>query len=476
MNKKLLFVIVALIQLTVKSQSYFSSVITISKTYSQNGKFYLKTIPFDDEHPSIRGKSFLYETKNDKLIYTVDRYFNYNGDSENFLAVSNDGNTIAQFLFWGASEEVTGLNSISIYKNGNLFKSYSLTEITGCDLNNEKCNLVYWNTDSVIDKVKSKWGTKEYKKTLKEGISEKEAFLNEYAIFSNNDTVYFTDSRKNVHLLDLKTASIISTNEFDSFYPLLIQLKNKNHVETQVKERPEPANKEFFPELLSGKQTGAALADELNMKAVHVYDNDFYKYINYGISLSAYIHKSGKIEIEKLEVDKALPYDQIRSFLERNIYDMHFLPPEIDKWHFRSFLCNFRNKSDSVAELETLRVKRERQIERERRLTVDSINGIYIPKNLEECFIQLDKILKKIDKKEMVELKNSFGMYKYHLGIGMWIRNNWGLWGGSRLEQYFKSNGVQHPDDMSGIILTHYYDWLHGVREYGKIFEVIKKK
>lgn len=24
-------------------------------------------------------------------------------------------------------------------------------------------------------------------------------------------------------------------------------------------------------------------------------------------------------------------------------------------------------------------------------------------------------------------------MIRYHMGLGMWMRNNWGLWGGSRL-------------------------------------------
>ena len=43
---------------------------------------------------------------------------------------------------------------------------------------------------------------------------------------------------------------------------------------------------------------------------------------------------------------------------------------------------------------------------------------------------------------------------RYHLGFGMWMRNNWGLWKSSRLSRYFNSLGVYHPDDMTGIILT----------------------
>lgn len=45
-----------------------------------------------------------------------------------------------------------------------------------------------------------------------------------------------------------------------------------------------------------------------------------------------------------------------------------------------------------------------------------------------------------------------------HFGLGRWIRNNWGLWkGDSKLCEWFKRQGIHHPDDMSGIILASYY-------------------
>lgn len=53
----------------------------------------------------------------------------------------------------------------------------------------------------------------------------------------------------------------------------------------------------------------------------------------------------------------------------------------------------------------------------------------------------------------------------------MWIRNNWGLWGGSRLQKYFTDKGIHHPDNMSHVILVHYYDWLLGSKETWKEWE-----
>lgn len=50
----------------------------------------------------------------------------------------------------------------------------------------------------------------------------------------------------------------------------------------------------------------------------------------------------------------------------------------------------------------------------------------------------------------------------YHFGLGMWLRNNWGLWTSSPLAVWFNERGIHHPDDMSGIILTSYWRHLNG--------------
>jgi hypothetical protein len=43
-----------------------------------------------------------------------------------------------------------------------------------------------------------------------------------------------------------------------------------------------------------------------------------------------------------------------------------------------------------------------------------------------------------------------------HFTIGMWMRNNWGLWSGGPLQDWFKARGLGHADDMTGCI----FDWL----------------
>lgn len=77
---------------------------------------------------------------------------------------------------------------------------------------------------------------------------------------------------------------------------------------------------------------------------------------------------------------------------------------------------------------------------------------IYIPADLEESFVELKNMLhpKFVEKYKKGEITS----VELHMGLGMWMRNNWGLWAGERLAKYFHGLGIFHPDDMSSIILT----------------------
>lgn len=106
----------------------------------------------------------------------------------------------------------------------------------------------------------------------------------------------------------------------------------------------------------------------------------------------------------------------------------------------------------------------ERRNERIRQvhLVADSIDGIYIPRTLGESFAQLDRLLPDSLKQHLRQpTPRSEGM-NFHMGLGRWMRNNWQLWGGSRLQQHLEALGVTHPDHMSGVIMATYGDYLNG--------------
>ncbi|HLG28286.1 MAG TPA: DUF6794 domain-containing protein [Paenisporosarcina sp.] len=85
-----------------------------------------------------------------------------------------------------------------------------------------------------------------------------------------------------------------------------------------------------------------------------------------------------------------------------------------------------------------------------------------IPTNLDECFEALLRIAHPEDI-ETIKAGSEDDMCQYHHGIGTWIRNNWGLWHGGPLQDYFKQMGLWHADDMSGLILQSFWCYLKGI-------------
>jgi hypothetical protein len=112
-----------------------------------------------------------------------------------------------------------------------------------------------------------------------------------------------------------------------------------------------------------------------------------------------------------------------------------------------------------------------------------SPTGVYIPTDLEDCFLELKKML---PEKTVTEMKSGpeKDMIKYHFGLGTWMRNNWGLWAGSRLRDYLHKLGLRHPDDMSSVILKSFWRHLNGkplkideqVKYYQEYWDKMKKK
>lgn len=82
------------------------------------------------------------------------------------------------------------------------------------------------------------------------------------------------------------------------------------------------------------------------------------------------------------------------------------------------------------------------------------------PSTLDEA---IAKLRQGLSPEDVAEIRTSSeDMARYHLGWGMSIRNNWGLWSGGPLAQHFNAMGIDHPDDMSGIILASLWRDLNG--------------
>jgi len=83
------------------------------------------------------------------------------------------------------------------------------------------------------------------------------------------------------------------------------------------------------------------------------------------------------------------------------------------------------------------------------------------PKTITEGFEMLKKDLSPEDL-EMIKNSNENEAVSFHFGLGMGIRNSWGLWHGSKISTYLYSRGISHPDDMSGFIIRSFIKYLQG--------------
>jgi hypothetical protein len=103
-----------------------------------------------------------------------------------------------------------------------------------------------------------------------------------------------------------------------------------------------------------------------------------------------------------------------------------------------------------------------------------------IPKNLDEAIAYLEARLTNEDREKL----KTADMAQFHFTTGMNMRNSWGLWSGSPLKQWFNSIGIEHADDMSGIIMKAFrrkilgypYDLQEDVKHYQEFWKRSKER
>lgn len=375
--------------------------------------------------------------------------------------MSNDGKNIAyvidrEFLWDGVQNK-----SIEIFNNGISIKQFQLTDLIDCNSDNEDCYLFY---KEAIDSVFYKNGKRNI--IFKEKATDFEKQLTGKATFLNNDTLYIFTKTDKLISIDLRTASLslvpMSKTDPEKFK----QIKPFQVTQANLK-LPSLFG---LPHLSTGVALEKGLAETLGL-AVFPKDQMASKQFKlYAANVEIIVDKNGKTILDKIENYNGLPEDKVKTFIESQKFATNSIPAETEKWRFSGWL-NFMNKNKEEAEREK---QQEVILEEEaykKRIVADSINRIYIPKNLEECFAELNKILKPKDIEAIKNLKDRNGTILYHHGFGTWLRNNWGLVGGSRLQQYLSKKGISYPDSMSSTILIYYYDWLNGQNDKWKEFE-----
>ena len=449
------------------SQVAASSSAETVTAYSQNGRFYLKSVPYDHGSPHLHGVTRVFQVDGDRLVYSFEKALEVSVNEGPTVILSNNGDVIFVVNVSFPDPEAPD-RSVAIYRRGALIKSFTREEITGCP-RLERCFSVYYN-EKVIDRDKSHYGTKDFKKVVKSGTSDKERFLAEYAVFSAGDSVYLTNSKKITHTFSLLSGERTRSVAFDKAYAELKPLGQRNR--TELESFPTPGS--YLPRLKDGSSAYAALAASMNMKVFDAIGPDDREFAGHWFRLGGMLFRDGHFEPDLIKVQSPrLSKDRIADFLKAQTFDTSTIPAAADRWYFGGLyldgdIVSFRDADDRVARDE----KRQEEQERDRFLaanaTAESIGGVYIPKDLVDCFGELDKKLPPDLREEMRRLRNAGEMGRYHLPLGMQLRNDWGLWMNSRLANYFSARGVTNPEEMSGIIFRYYYDWLNGKKDAWK--------
>lgn len=91
------------------------------------------------------------------------------------------------------------------------------------------------------------------------------------------------------------------------------------------------------------------------------------------------------------------------------------------------------------------------------RLRQEVLYGVYIPKDVNEVFLELNKKMDEPSKNKFKSLDEEVGTHKLFFSLGRWMTHNWGLYEGSRLSKYMQDMGVHHPDDMVRFFMIAYH-------------------
>jgi cell division protein FtsL len=96
-----------------------------------------------------------------------------------------------------------------------------------------------------------------------------------------------------------------------------------------------------------------------------------------------------------------------------------------------------------------------------RNIKKSRINGVYIPKDLEDAFKEIKELASKESIYKFKQADKEFVVKRLHFGLGRWIMHNWNFYDGSRISHHIKSYGVSHPDDQVKFLLIAFHNHLN---------------
>ncbi len=97
----------------------------------------------------------------------------------------------------------------------------------------------------------------------------------------------------------------------------------------------------------------------------------------------------------------------------------------------------------------------------DQRIKLTRIEGKYIPKDLNDAMMELNKIMEDGAKKKFADMSENDARQKTHFSFGKYINARWYIQEGSRLTVWFQKNKIYDFDDMIDCIIVAYHRTLN---------------
>jgi hypothetical protein len=296
MTQTLIFILTLFYSLTVKAD--LPGPAFQYDKYSEDGKYYFKSIPYYDYDQTNFGKTIVYDSKTKKELYKIDNYL----PTEAFI--SNTGKTLVTTAhwMWGHSD----------------FEKQNLVEI----FINGKSSMRYFINDFVADRSK---------------LQQTSSHTLWYSkMFVRNDTLCIITLEEKVIRIELTKGKIIdkikkkeckNCNDLDKIpKPKTIYYQDIKYPDGYV-----------FPDLVIGKPFRESLIAGLSKTEVKDYAECKYYIMVYGT-----IDKTGNCEIFMLstsvnEIENKDWEKQVSDWVTKQKYKINLIPKNCDKWVFQEY-------------------------------------------------------------------------------------------------------------------------------------------
>jgi len=403
---------------------------------SENAKFYMKSIPHEAQLYQITGRTDVFRTSDSALLYSINRYFAPDG-----IVFGNDGTSVLYTRYNIRNDENFDETILLFYKNGKIERTYTVDQLVAKNAERYSYSLFYQNSKAYH------WenGARKYQDTVKECYRK---ILEDQ--FVNSGNIAFMATRDNEILqFDLNLGTLISRKPILECEAEINKYFNK---QTFVIPSFERSSQMSLPLLADGSDFLSSFEKKFDLSS-DGYDKDAqFKY--YELDLYCLINKYGNCEKAYVECEDSAINKDIENFILSLKFDPDAVSEILEKWYFRAYF-SIRKTDKDVSMQERIAEKEQKRINMLWRIQQDTLDGFYIPKDIYDCFSELDKVLYAESKRKQL----SSSLYYSKLNLGSYVRNNWGLWTGSRLQAYFRKLGITEADKMSVIILNSYYSF-----------------